>query len=98
MALPNRIFVIVILAEEGRDPNRMRLLNRSDTDGIHITPVFSSMRGATTFLSQGQERGYTVNLDYIFPVDGGQFADDFPEYRAALDPSPASFFGDAPTA
>jgi hypothetical protein len=97
VALPDRIFVIVIQAQEGRDPDRMRLLNRSETDGIRITPVFSSMRGATTFLSQGQELGYTVDLDYIFPVDGGQFADDFPEYRAELDPSPASFFVDAPS-
>jgi hypothetical protein len=97
VALPDRIFVIVIQAQEGRDPDRMRLLNRSETDGIRITPVFRSMRGATTFLSQGQELGYTVDLDYIFPVDGGRFADDFPEYRAELDPSPASFFVDAPS-
>jgi len=72
----------------------MRLLNRSAPDGFRITPVFGSMLGATTFLSQGQELGYTVDLDYIFPVDGNRFADDFPEYRPALDPNPASFFSD----
>lgn len=92
--LPARIFVIVILPEGGRDAERMRLLNRRAADGIRIAPVFSSMLRATSFLSTGQDMGYTVNLDYIFPVDGGRFADDFPDYRAALDPSPASFFVD----
>ncbi len=81
MALPSRIFVIVIASKDGRDPEHMRLLNRSGADGLRITPVFSSMLAATTFLSKAQEMGYTVNLDYIFPAGGSRFADDFPGYR-----------------
>jgi hypothetical protein len=95
--LPGRLFVIVIVPEDGRDAERMPLLNRHTSNGIRIAPVFSSMLRATTFLSMGQEMGYTVKLDYIFPVDGSRFADDFPEYRAALDPNPASFFVDEPS-
>jgi hypothetical protein len=97
MVLPGRIFVIVILPETGRDADRMRLLNRRDTDGIRVAPVFTSMLRATTFLSMGQEMGYTVNLDYIFPVEGSRFGDDFPEYRVELDPHPASFFVPEPS-
>jgi hypothetical protein len=51
---------------------------------------------ATTFLSQAQQLGHFVKLDYIFPADGGRLGEDFPEYQVQLDPSPQAFFGEAP--
>jgi hypothetical protein len=97
MPLPERVFVIVVEAEGGgRDPERMPLLSQTDPAGTRRAPVFSSMLLATTFLSQAQQLGYFVTLDYIFPADGGRLAADFPEYQVQLDPSPQAFFGDSP--
>ena len=90
--------MIVIESEAGRDPERMPLLSHIDADSARDTPAFSSMLLATTFLSQAQQLGYYVKLDYIFPVDGRRLAEDFPEYRVRLDPSPQSFFGAEPLA
>ena len=96
MTLPERVFVIVVESEGGRDPERMPLLSQADTAGTRRAPVFSSMLLATTFLSQAQQLGYFVKLDYIFPANGGRLAEDFPEYQVQLDPSPQAFFGDDP--
>ena len=96
MPLPERVFVIVVEAEGDRDPQRMPLLSQTDAIGNRRAPVFSSMLLATTFLSQAQQLGYFVKLDYIFPADGGRVAVDFPEYQVQLDPSPQAFFRDAP--
>jgi hypothetical protein len=96
LALPDRVFVIVIESEAGRDPERMPLLSQVDADATRHAPAFSSMLLATTFLSQAQQLGYDVKLDYVFPADGRRLADDFPEYRFQLDPSPQGFFGDPP--
>lgn len=74
----------------------MPLLSRPEEGGSRSTPAFSSMLLATTFLSQAQELGYYVKLDYIFPADGRRLAEDFPEYRVQLDPSPRAFFGGDP--
>ena len=92
MPLPERVFVIVVESEEGRDPERMPLLSQTDPAGTRKAPAFSSMLLATTFLSQAQQLGYFVKLDYIFPADGGRLAEDFPEYQVQLDPSPQAFF------
>jgi hypothetical protein len=97
LGLPERVFVIVVESESGRDPERMPLLSRAE-GGRHSTPAFSSMLLATTFLSQAQELGYFVKLDYIFPADGRRLTEDFPEYRVQLDPSPQAFFGGDPVA
>ncbi len=88
--------MIVVESEGGRDPERMPLLSQTDGVGTRRAPVFSSMVLATTFLSQAQQLGYFVKLDYIFPADGGRLATDFPEYQVQLDPSPQAFFGDSP--
>ncbi len=98
MLLPERVFVIVVESEEGRDPERMPLLSQADASGTRRAPVFSSMQLATTFLSQAQQLGYFVKLDYIFPADSGRLGEDFPEYQVQLDPSPQAFFGDIPAA
>jgi hypothetical protein len=92
MALPERVYIIVLLAEGGRDPDRMTLLHRSVEGGQRITPVFSSMLHATTFLDQAQKLGQTVPLDYIFPAAGHRFSEDLPEYTPMLDVSPEAFF------
>ena len=94
--MPDRVFVIVIESEGSRDPERMPLLSRVGAGGGRQTPAFSSMLLATTFLSQAQELGYYVKLDYIFPANGGRLAEDFPEYELRLDPSPQAFFGADP--
>jgi hypothetical protein len=96
MPMPERVFVIVVESEAGRDPERMPLLSRTDTTGSRRAPAFSSMLLATSFLSQAQQLGYFVKLDYIFPADGGRLAEDFPEYQVQLDPSPQAFFRDDP--
>jgi hypothetical protein len=96
MPLPERVFVIVVESEGGRDPERMPLLSQTDAVGNRRAPVFSSMVLATTFLSQAQQLGYFVKLDYIFPADGTRLTRDFPEYQVQLDPSPQAFFGDSP--
>jgi hypothetical protein len=97
LPLPERVFVIVIETEGGRDPERMPLLSQTDPSGTRRAPAFSSMLLATTFLSQAQQLGHFVKLDYVFPADGGRLGEDFPEYQVQLDPSPQAFFGDRPT-
>jgi hypothetical protein len=96
MPLPERVFVIVVESEGGRDPERMPLLSQTGPSGTRRAPVFSTMQLATTFLSQAQQLGYFVKLDYIFPAHGLRLAQDFPEYQVQLDPSPQAFFKDAP--
>jgi len=96
MPLPERVFVIVVESEGGRDPERMPLLSPTGPSGSRPTPAFSSMLLATTFLSQAQQLGYFVKLDYIFPADGRRLGEDFPEYQVQLDPSPQAFFGEPP--
>ena len=96
MALPERVFVIVVESEGGRDPERMPLLSQTQPDGSRLTAAFSSMLHATTFLNQAQQLGHYVKLDYIFPADARRLADDFPEYEVRLDPSPQAFFGAEP--
>jgi len=98
LTLPERVFVIVVEAEGGRDPERMPLLSQTDPAGSRRAPVFSSMLLATAFLSQAQQLGHFVKLDYIFPADGGRLAEDFPDYQVQLDPSPQAFFGASPAA
>jgi hypothetical protein len=96
MSLPERVFVIVVESEAGRDPELMPLLSQTDASGTRRAPVFSSMQLATTFLSQAQQLGHLVKLDYIFPADGPRLTQDFPDYEVQLDPSPQAFFRDAP--
>lgn len=86
--------MIVVESEAGHDPERMPLLSETGPGGARRTPAFSSMLLATTFLSQAQELGHYVKLDYIFPADGHRLAQDFPEYEVRLDPSPTSFFAE----
>ena len=88
--------MIVVESEGGRDPERMPLLSQTGPSGTRRAPGFSSMLLATTFLSQAQQLGHFVKLDYIFPADGGRLGEDFPEYQVQLDPSPQAFFGEAP--
>ena len=94
MALPERVFVIVVEPAGGRDPEEMPLLSQTGAGGVRRAPAFSSMLLATTFLSQAQELGYYVKLDYIFPAHGRRLTEDFPEYQVQLDPSPQAFFGE----
>jgi len=96
VTLPERVFVIVVESEGGRDPERMLLLSQADAAGSRRAPVFSSMLLATTFLNQAQQLWHFVKLDYIFPANGGRLGEDFPEYRVQLDPSPQAFFRDTP--
>ena len=98
VALPEHLFVIVVETEGGRDPERMPLLSQTGPSGARRTAAFSSMLLATTFLSQAQQLGHFVQLDYIFPADRRRLAEDFPEYEVRLDPSPQAFFGDEPAA
>ena len=92
MPLPERVFVIVVESEAGREPEHMPLLSQADASGARRAPVFSSMLLATTFLNQAQQLGHFVRLDYIFPADGRRLREDFPEYDVQLDPSPQAFF------
>ena len=92
MSLPKRVFVIVLLPPGGRDPDRLILLHKVGASGKRITPVFSSMLLATTFLDRAQALGSVVPLDYIFPVSGERFAEDLPEYVPMLDISPENYF------
>ena len=94
MPVPERVFVIVVESDGGRDPERMPLLSQADAAGTRRAPAFSSMLLATSFLSQAQELGYFVKLDYIFPADGRRLSEDFPEYEVQLDPGPQAFFRD----
>jgi hypothetical protein len=98
MALPERVYVIVVIPPGGRDADRIALLARSRPTRTAITPVFSSMRLATTFLDRAQALGHTVALDYIFPAAGARFGADFPEYEPALDISPEAYFPNSPRA
>jgi len=95
VAPPERVFVIVLESEGGRNPDEMPLLSRTEDAG-RLTPAFSSMLLATMFLSRAQELGHHVKLDYIFPADGRRLSEDFPGHHFRLDPSPEAFFGVPP--
>jgi hypothetical protein len=97
MAPPERVFVIVVESEGERDPEQMPLLSRTNA-GARLTPAFSSMLLATTFLARAQELGHQVRLDYIFPADARRLTEDFPGHAFRLDPSPEAYFGAAPAA
>ena len=86
--------MIVFESDAGHDPEQMPLLSQTSPGGARRTAAFSTMLLATTFLSQAQELGHYVKLDYIFPADGHRLAQYFPEYEVRLDPSPLSFFGE----
>lgn len=90
--LPERLFVIALVPEGGRHPDRMALFNTRDASGSPRTPVFSSMAKAVAFLSRGQDLGQPVPLEYIFPASGSRFAADFPDYAPVLDPPAEQFF------
>jgi hypothetical protein len=92
MALPDRVFLIVVESAAGRDPDRMPILATRDAGVGRVAPVFSSMQLATAFLARAQELGYYVKLDYIFPAEGRRFSQDFPGHHPRLDPSPEAFF------
>jgi hypothetical protein len=92
MALPERVFVIVVESETGREVEQMPLLSRSSAGGMPLAPAFSSMLLATTFLARAQELGHFVRLVYIFPADSGRLSADFPGLEFRLDPSPEAFF------
>jgi len=96
LALPERLFVIVVELEGDRDPEAMPLLSHPGPGGVRRTAAFSSMLLATTFLSQAQQLGHFVKLDYIFPADRRRLSVDFPEYEVRVDPSPQSFFAGEP--
>src|SRR5260370_27254010 len=89
---PERVFVIVVESEGGRDPERMPLLTQTGTGGARRTAAFSSMLLATTFLNQAQQLGHFVKLDFIFPANGRLQAQAFPGYGVRPDPSPPAFF------
>jgi hypothetical protein len=95
--LPERVFIIVVESEGGRDPERMPILSQTGPGGARRTAAFSSMLLATAFLNRAQELGHYVKLDYIFPADARRLPQDFPEYEVSLDPSPQAFFGGEPT-
>jgi hypothetical protein len=92
VSLPERVFLIVLLPESGRDPDRMVLLCRTTATGEQVTPLFSTLLLATTFLDRAQAAGHVVPLDYIFPASGERFPQDFPEFVPMLDISPEGFF------
>lgn len=96
MDLPDRLFVIALVPEGGRHPDRMALFTLSGPGGAQ-TPVFSSMARAVAFLSRGQELGHYVPLEYIFPAAGTRFGADFPGYLPVLDPGADDFFAEAPS-
>ena len=70
----------------------MTLLSRTRASGELVTPVFSSMLLATTFLDRAQALGASVPLDYVFPAAGARLAADLPEYVPILDIAPDAFF------
>jgi hypothetical protein len=92
MALPERVFVVVLHSETGREAEQMPLLSRSSAGGMPVAPAFSSMLLATTFLARAQELGHVVRLEYIFPADSVRLSADFPGLEFRLDPSPEAFF------
>ncbi|HET9848829.1 MAG TPA: hypothetical protein VFR68_09780 [Candidatus Dormibacteraeota bacterium] len=91
MAVPDRVFLIVVETEGERDPDQMNILNQL-RGSTRSAPVFSSMQLATTFLARAQELGYFVKLDYVFPADPRRLREDFPDHEFRLDPSPEAFF------
>ena len=96
MAADDRVFVIVVENQGGRDPDRMPLLNR-EADGRRLSPAFTTMQRATQFLSAAQELGYHVELDYIFPAAKQRLGEDFPGHEFHFDPSPEAFFTRSPS-
>lgn len=59
----------------------------------HLTPVFSSIRTASDFLTRAQQLGHPVHFDYLFRADAARLESDFPENEVVLDPVADDLYG-----
>lgn len=64
-----------------------------DSPKHHRTPVFSSIRTASVFLTRAQQLGHPVRFDYLFRTDAARLDSDFPEYEVVLDPVADDLYG-----
>jgi hypothetical protein len=90
--LPERVFVLARMPTAGAGEDPMRLFGVPGPENRLITPVFSSIVKAATFLEAVQAMGRTVGFDYVFPASAAQFEADFSAYVALLDPGAEEFF------
>jgi hypothetical protein len=95
MDLPATVFILARIREGGPADEGMALY-AVNGPGRPRTPVFSSIRTASEFLTRAQQLGHAVRFDYLFRADGARLDSDFPEYEAVLDPVADELFGAAP--
>jgi hypothetical protein len=92
MDLPDRVFVLARVPPSGPSEDPMRLYTVPGPDQRPVTPVFTSMIKAASFLEGAQAVGVKVPFDYVFPTEGAQFAVEFAAFTPILDPSAEDFF------
>ncbi len=92
MSPPDRLFLLAQVPPGGPAEEPTVLFSIPAPDGRNLTPVFSSMAKAASFLQNAQELRIQVSLDYVFPIDRRQFADEFPDHVPMLDPAADAFF------
>jgi hypothetical protein len=97
VAAPATVFILALVPEGGPTDTRMVLVTLAGPSGP-ITPVFSSIRTAADFLTRAQQLGHPVTFDYVFRLDHGRLAADFPDTKPLLDPTAEAVFGDAAAA
>lgn len=97
MDLPERVFVLARIPARGPGDDPMRLYTLVGHDQQVVTPVFSSIARAATFLEGAQAAGKTLGFDYVFPATAGQFGSEFAGYHPVLDPEAGDFFEPTPS-
>jgi len=91
---PTTVFILALVPEGGPTDARMVLVTLAGPTGP-ITPVFSGIRSAADFLTRAQQLGHPVTFDYIFRLDHGRLAAEFPDMEPLLDPTAEAVFGDS---
>jgi hypothetical protein len=92
VSLPAEVLVFVVVGDEVDPESPMTLWALRDAQGSRLTPVFSSMAVASTFLADALRDRRAVPVDYIFRYDSGRFPVEYPALELVLNPTAAEFF------
>jgi hypothetical protein len=90
--LPAEVLLFVVVGDEVDPEAPMTLWTLRDAQGSRLTPAFTSMEAASTFLADALRDRRAVPLDYIFRYESARFPAEYPALELALNPTAAEFF------
>lgn len=92
MNLPAEVLLFVVVGDEIDPEAPMTLWTLRDALGRRLTPAFSSMPVASTFLADALRERRAVPVDYIFRYDSARFPAEYPALELVLNPTAVEFF------